>query len=494
MQWRPCGTVADAIRRPLVVLFPWLWSGAAYVDKYVALLHSFGFDVLLVSWSFTAMWVPPWVRYMAWNVIEAVGKDLQQAGERPVVFYAFSGAAKGVFSSVLSLLARQHPLSQQQAGIAAAVLRCSVGCVYDSCPVDFTSAAGKKLLAPHIYTSNGSSSSSATATSNISSSSRAAASAARLARSAATFATGVGCDLTAGAMDFFLLEWFEQDRAAMWTALEHSPVRGPVLLMYSRSDELADAALMSQLAGSLRLKGHQVLEQTWQDSPHCGHYRSHPEQYRECVSYLLSQALQEWSARSSRNREGRQWADGWQQTDQQQQHVRSTVGEGQHRQQQQQYNGHTVQQLGSEQHQQQQQLVMQPARGSYSPGSKDKQQQQQQPRLAASQHSSCCAGSSAVPHAGAPTSICSKHAGTAGPARQPVVGSTGCCCSGNVLAAVTAAAIADAASADISRALGHCSINNSSSSSRQFGDCWCMAVLRWCWQHLPPGIGGCWQV
>lgn len=270
MQWRPCGTVADAIRRPLVVLFPWLWSGAAYVDKYVALLHSLGFDVLLVSWSFTAMWVPPWVRYMAWNVIEAVGKDLQQAGERPVVFYAFSGAAKvrgcciiflalfitsmsrpsaachrlilcqqhrchtmsstgaaassseqaaavagqcqaalaldgaswlraaclyqqlqlhccipsslsckqhatlqrtllaalacflqaphfccicrclqGVFSSVLSLLARQHPLSQQQAGIAAAVLRCSVGCVYDSCPVDFTSAAVSSNLNVH---------------------------------------------------------------------------------------------------------------------------------------------------------------------------------------------------------------------------------------------------------------------------------------------------------------------------------------------------------
>jgi hypothetical protein len=26
----------------------------------------------------------------------------------------------------------------------------------------------------------------------------------------------VGCDLTAGTMDFFLLEWFEQDRQAMW--------------------------------------------------------------------------------------------------------------------------------------------------------------------------------------------------------------------------------------------------------------------------------------
>jgi hypothetical protein len=35
----------------------------------------------------------------------------------------------------------------------------------------------------------------------------------------------------------------------------------------------ADAAQISQLAGTLRLKGHQVLEQTWQDSPHCAHYR-----------------------------------------------------------------------------------------------------------------------------------------------------------------------------------------------------------------------------
>jgi hypothetical protein len=233
MQWRPCGAVPDAIRRPLTVMFPWLWSGAAYVDKYVALLHSLGFDVLLVSWSFTAMWVPIWILHMAWKVIEAVGKDLQQAGERPVVFYAFSGAAKvrasasnlpaklrqalavhlisricaslrlpvpatlqaasatglhqpilqaacytsvcsllviasflqvadgcmlprclqGVFSSILSLLARQHPLSQQQAATAAAVLRCSVGCVYDSCPVDFTSAAVSSTCTSSVHTS-----------------------------------------------------------------------------------------------------------------------------------------------------------------------------------------------------------------------------------------------------------------------------------------------------------------------------------------------------
>jgi hypothetical protein len=77
---------------------------------------------------------------------------------------------------------------------------------------------GKRLLTPHIYTSSGSSASSiaATNTTTSSSSSRAAAGAARLARSAATFATGVGCDVIAGAMDFFLLEWFEQDSHAMW--------------------------------------------------------------------------------------------------------------------------------------------------------------------------------------------------------------------------------------------------------------------------------------
>lgn len=35
----------------------------------------------------------------------------------------------------------------------------------------------------------------------------------------------------------------------------------------------ADASQIAQLAGTLRQRGHSVVEQVWHDTPHCGHYR-----------------------------------------------------------------------------------------------------------------------------------------------------------------------------------------------------------------------------
>lgn len=52
---------------------------------------------------------------------------------------------QGLFSSVLELLAGQHQLPAEQAAAAATVLRCCVGCIYDSCPVDFTSEAVRRM-------------------------------------------------------------------------------------------------------------------------------------------------------------------------------------------------------------------------------------------------------------------------------------------------------------------------------------------------------------
>lgn len=47
----------------------------------------------------------------------------------------------------------------------------------------------------------------------------------------------------------------------MWRALRHPPFKGPVLLLYSYADQLADASRAAELARSLRLAGHPVLEQ-----------------------------------------------------------------------------------------------------------------------------------------------------------------------------------------------------------------------------------------
>lgn len=43
-----------------------------------------------------------------------------------------------------------------------------------------------------------------------------------------------------------------------------------------------------------------MLEQVWEDSPHVGHLKAHPQQYHDCVQYLLEQAVVEWDKRKAR--------------------------------------------------------------------------------------------------------------------------------------------------------------------------------------------------
>lgn len=130
----------------------------------------------------------------------------------------------------------------------------------------------------------------------------------------------------------------------------------------------ADAAQIAQLAAALRGQGRQVVEQVWQDSPHVGHLRADAATYSDALSHLLSQALQEWAAQSSRRREGQAWAAGWQQQMQTQ-----GVG-GVHDDDGRQRTGPVSSNLSSARPSapgpspQQQQLVMQPTRGIFSPG------------------------------------------------------------------------------------------------------------------------------
>ena len=43
------------------------------------------------------------------------------------------------------------------------------------------------------------------------------------------------------------------------------------------------------LALALRAAGGQVVEQSWSESSHVGHLRSHPEAYRGVVAFFLQQ-------------------------------------------------------------------------------------------------------------------------------------------------------------------------------------------------------------
>lgn len=44
-----------------------------------------------------------------------------------------------------------------------------------------------------------------------------------------------------------------------------------------------DAVRIATLAGQLRLAGHPVLEQAWDDSLHVAHVVAHPDQYASCI-------------------------------------------------------------------------------------------------------------------------------------------------------------------------------------------------------------------
>jgi hypothetical protein len=53
-----------------------------------------GWDVLVVRWPMLALWFPPWSRALAGSLLTALGAELAARGQRPVVFWSFSGAAK----------------------------------------------------------------------------------------------------------------------------------------------------------------------------------------------------------------------------------------------------------------------------------------------------------------------------------------------------------------------------------------------------------------
>jgi hypothetical protein len=113
-----------------------------------------------------------------------------------------------VYSSLLSLLAAPQQLKPAARVAAAQVLRCCVGQVYDSGPVDFQSQTGRQLLLSPI----------ASSTSSSGGAGHPAHAAALLATAAAlgAAARNAAVNVGAGALDFCLLEHFDREAAVMW--------------------------------------------------------------------------------------------------------------------------------------------------------------------------------------------------------------------------------------------------------------------------------------
>lgn len=70
-------------------------------------------------------------------------------------------------------------------------------------------------------------------------------------------------------------------------AAEKNPYGLPVLMLYSSADLIAPVRKLEAVVESWEKRGLVVYARKWDDSPHVGHFRCHPEQYKEELYLFL---------------------------------------------------------------------------------------------------------------------------------------------------------------------------------------------------------------
>lgn len=136
------------------------------------------------------------------------------------------------------------------------------GQIYDSCPVDFTSDIGTRfVLHPSVL--------------------KTAHPPRIISWMAKSFAFG---------LDTIFQKNFEVQRADYWETLYSSVNLGPFLIFCSEDDKIALYHVVYNFAKQIRDMGGDVNLLKWTNSPHIGHYKFHPEEYKMAVTELLGKA------------------------------------------------------------------------------------------------------------------------------------------------------------------------------------------------------------
>ncbi|XP_062198164.1 uncharacterized protein LOC133900901 isoform X2 [Phragmites australis] len=190
----------------------------------------------------------------------------------PVVFASFSGGPKGCTYKVLQLIERrcegQLSLDEYQL-----VRDCLCGQMYDSGPVDFVSDLGTRfLLDPSVLKMS------------------------EPPRVLSWMAKGL-----ASGLDTLFISKFEEQRKDYWETLYSSAHVGPILILCSEDDQLATFSIVQDFGQRLLELGGDVNLVKWHSSPHVGHYKHHPEEYRAAVTELLMKASTLYRSRRQLN-------------------------------------------------------------------------------------------------------------------------------------------------------------------------------------------------
>lgn len=255
----------------IVVEFAWMLSKRRHLEPYVSLYRSFGWDSLVCHSHLLNMFSPGQATSLALIVFDELLKEIEKR-PRPIVFAAFSGGPKTCMYKIFEILQEKCQEQKLDSGRYKLIRECITGQIYDSCPVDFISEMGTNFVVhPTI-----------------------------LKLSHPPRVLRWGARATSWVLDALFLSRFEAERAEYWQTLYSSVNMGPILLLCSEDDDLAPFETICNYASHLHELGGDVKLVSWKSSPHVGHYRHHPEEYKSAVKILLTKAASLYSERMER--------------------------------------------------------------------------------------------------------------------------------------------------------------------------------------------------
>ncbi|XAR72890.1 hypothetical protein NMG60_11019677 [Bertholletia excelsa] len=257
--------------RGIVVIFAWVSIRESHLKDYVNLYSALGWKTLVCQADFLNLVFPERATSLAFAVLNELIEYLRSR-PCPIVLAAFSSGSKACLYKVFQVLegACEVQLSMDDTQL---IRNCISGHIYDSCPVDFTSDLGTRYaLHPMFLSMPGS------------------------AQIVSLVVKGV-----ASGLDALFLTKFGSQRAEYWHAIYSSVnLEAPFLIFCSENDEHAPYPAIYNFAHRLQELGGSVELVKWNDSPHVGHYRNYPIQYRAAVTNLLEKAISVYSQKGHR--------------------------------------------------------------------------------------------------------------------------------------------------------------------------------------------------
>ncbi|KAK9271429.1 hypothetical protein L1049_027020 [Liquidambar formosana] len=243
-------------------------SQERHLKNYVQLYSSIGWSSLVCHSQFLNLFFPEKAATIAFDILKELVQELK-IRPCPVVLASFSGGPKACMYKVLQIIEGkcEAQLNQDDCQL---VRDCIAGYIYDSSPVDFTSDLGTRfLLHPTVLKMS------------------------HPPRLASWVANGI-----ASGLDALFLDRFESQRAEYWQTLYSSvSMKAPYLFLCSETDDLTPCQIICNFAQRLQDLGGDVKLVKWNGSPHVGHYRHYPIDYKAAVTELLGKAAVVYSRR-----------------------------------------------------------------------------------------------------------------------------------------------------------------------------------------------------